>query len=319
MIKNMKMFFKKHAQTTRLLSATVLSILLSFQCSNIAAQSSAAVSGTVVDQQGTPLIGVSVFVDGTTRGTITDLDGNFKIDTGASKAKITISYLGYLSQKLDVASGMVLKVTLVEDAKQLEELVVVGYGTQRKKDLTGAVGVVDTKEMKKMQSPNIGQALQGQVSGVSVTTSGEPGSGADIRIRGIGSFSSVGPLYVVDGMILNGGQREFNVNDIESMQVLKDASATALYGARGANGVIVITTKKGKEGSPKLDLSVNYGTQQIANRIEMITSLSFYELTVKLTKMQRCTGRVNLLRGKFWSIPTGRMSFLKPEIRRIIT
>lgn len=278
MIKNMKMFFRKHAQTSRLLSATVLSILLSFQCSNIAAQSSAAVSGTVVDQQGTPLIGVSVFVDGTTRGTITDLDGNFKIDTGASKAKITISYLGYLSQKLDVASGMVLKVTLVEDAKQLEELVVVGYGTQRKKDLTGAVGVVDTKEMKKMQSPNIGQALQGQVSGVSVTTSGEPGSGADIRIRGIGSFSSVGPLYVVDGMILNGGQREFNVNDIESMQVLKDASATALYGARGANGVIVITTKKGKEGAPKIDLSVNYGTQQIANRIEMMNSLEFLRI-----------------------------------------
>lgn len=278
MIKNMKMFFRKHAQTSRLLSATVLSILLSFQCSNIAAQSSAAVSGTVVDQQGTPLIGVSVFVDGTTRGTITDLDGNFKIDTGASKAKITISYLGYLSQKLDIASGMVLKVTLVEDAKQLEELVVVGYGTQRKKDLTGAVGVVDTKEMKKMQSPNIGQALQGQVSGVSVTTSGEPGSGADIRIRGIGSFSSVGPLYVVDGMILNGGQREFNVNDIESMQVLKDASATALYGARGANGVIVITTKKGKEGAPKIDLSVNYGTQQIANRIEMMNSLEFLRI-----------------------------------------
>ena len=126
-----------------------------------------------------------------------------------------------------------------------------------------------------MQSPNIGQALQGQVSGVSVTTSGEPGSGADIRIRGIGSFSNVGPLYVVDGMILNGGQREFNVNDIETMQVLKDASATALYGARGANGVIVITTKRGKEGTPKIDLSVNYGSQQIAHRIDMMNSLEF--------------------------------------------
>lgn len=275
MIKNMKMFFRKHVPASRMLLTGVLSILLSFQSSYTTAQSMGTVSGTIVDQQGTPLIGVSILVDGTTRGTITDLDGHFKIDTGAAKAKITVSYLGYLSQKLDVVSGVEVKIILLEDTKQLDELVVVGYGTQRKKDLTGAVGVVDTKEMKKMQSPNIGQALQGQVSGVSVTTSGEPGSGADIRIRGIGSFSNVGPLYVVDGMILNGGQREFNVNDIETMQVLKDASATALYGARGANGVIVITTKKGKEGPPKIDLSVNYGMQQIAHRIDMMNSLEF--------------------------------------------
>jgi TonB-linked SusC/RagA family outer membrane protein len=132
--------------------------------------------------------------------------------------------------------------------------------------------------MKKLQSPNIGQALQGQVSGVSVSTSGEPGSGADIRIRGVGSFSNVGPLYVVDGIILNGSQREFNVNDIESMQVLKDASSTALYGARGANGVIIITNKKGKDGVPKIDLSVNYGSQQIANRIDMMNSLEFLRI-----------------------------------------
>ncbi len=249
--------------------------MLLFTSFEMFAQTSRSIQGVVFDNQGEPLIGVSISIIGTTKGTITDIDGKFNIEVDAISTKLTFMYLGYLSQTVEVNTSKSLKVVMLEDTKQLDEVVVVGYGTQRKKDLTGAVGVVDTKEMKKIQSSNIGQALQGQVSGVSVSTSGEPGSGADIRIRGIGSFSNVGPLYVVDGMILNGGQREFNVNDIESMQVLKDASATALYGARGANGVIVITTKKGKDGVPKIDLSVNYGSQQIVKRIEMMNSLEF--------------------------------------------
>lgn len=275
MFKNMQMFFKKHLTAFRHWSVGFLSILMVFHGGTLAAQTTGQINGLVLDQKGEPLIGVNVVVEGTSRGTITDIDGKFNIEIGSAKSKLTLTYLGYITQQVDAVAGITLKITMIEDSRELDEVVVVGYGTQRKKDLTGAVGVVDTKEMKKMQSPNIGQALQGQVSGVSVSTSGEPGSGADIRIRGIGSFSNVGPLYVVDGMILNGGQREFNVNDIESMQVLKDASATALYGARGANGVIVITTKKGKDGAPKIDLSVNYGSQQIANHIEMMNSLDF--------------------------------------------
>ena len=278
MFKNMQMFYRKRLSASQCRSVGLFLLLLVLRSSFITAQTTGQVNGVVSDQNGEPLIGVNVMVEGTTRGTITDIDGKFNIETGSAKSTLVITYLGYNTLKIEAKAGATLKITMTEDTRELDELVVVGYGTQRKKDLTGAVGVVDTKEMKKLQSPNIGQALQGQVSGVSVSTSGEPGSGADIRIRGVGSFSNVGPLYVVDGIILNGSQREFNVNDIESMQVLKDASSTALYGARGANGVIIITTKKGKDGVPKIDLSVNYGSQQIANRIDMMNSLEFLRI-----------------------------------------
>ncbi len=261
----------------KLQAILLILLLIVFHPATINAQQNSKINitGTVLDESGEALIGVNVMVEGSTIGTITDALGRFSIDVSSNNSKLIFSYLGYIQQTIPVLNKTTVKVVLKEDSKKLDEVVVVGYGTQRKKDLTGAVGVVNTKEMKKMQSPNIGQALQGQVSGVSVSTSGEPGSGADIRIRGVGSFSNVGPLYVIDGMILTSGQREFNVNDIETMQVLKDASATALYGARGANGVIIITTKKGHEGAPKIELSANYGMQQIANRIEMMNSLEF--------------------------------------------
>jgi TonB-linked SusC/RagA family outer membrane protein len=277
MFRNMKIFYNKHTSIYQRLPVIVLFFLLIIQCNVVSAQKPASdhVAGVVYDQAGATIIGVSVLIEGTTRGTITDVEGKFNLEIGSAKAKLTFSFIGFISQTLEVTPGSTLKITLVEESKQLEGFVVVGYGTQRKKDLTGAVAVVDVKEMKKLQPPTIGQALQGQVSGVSVSTSGEPGSTADIRIRGVGSFSNVGPLYVVDGMILTGGHPEFNVNDVESMQVLKDASATALFGARGANGVIIITTKKGKEGKTHIELSANYGVQQIANRIDMMNSLDF--------------------------------------------
>jgi TonB-linked SusC/RagA family outer membrane protein len=273
----MKIFYNTHTPIYRQLPVIVLFFLFLIQCNVVSAQNPASdhVAGVVYDQAGATIIGVSVLIEGTTRGTITDVEGKFNLEIGSAKAKLTFSYIGFISQTLEVTRGSTLKIILVEESKQLEGFVVVGYGTQRKKDLTGAVAVVDVKEMKKLQPPTIGQALQGQVSGVSVSTSGEPGSTADIRIRGVGSFSNVGPLYVVDGMILTGGHPEFNVNDVESMQVLKDASATALFGARGANGVIIITTKKGKEGKTHIELSANYGVQQIANRIDMMNSLDF--------------------------------------------
>ncbi len=277
MFRNMKIFYNTHTPIYRQLPVIVLFFLFLIQCNVVSAQNPASdhVAGVVYDQAGATIIGVSVLIEGTTRGTITDVEGKFNLEIGSAKAKLTFSYIGFISQTLEVTRGSTLKIILVEESKQLEGFVVVGYGTQRKKDLTGAVAVVDVKEMKKLQPPTIGQALQGQVSGVSVSTSGEPGSTADIRIRGVGSFSNVGPLYVVDGMILTGGHPEFNVNDVESMQVLKDASATALFGARGANGVIIITTKKGKEGKTHIELSANYGVQQIANRIDMMNSLDF--------------------------------------------
>ena len=257
------------------LQSQILIMLLLLITSKVYSQSAGVVTGTVYDNQGQTIVGASIVIDGTTKGTVTDMDGKFKLEIGSGKVQLTISYIGFVKQTVEATPGYNLTIVLVQNAQQLEGYVVVGYGTQRKKDLTGAVAVVDVKEMKKMQPPTIGQALQGQVSGVSVSTSGEPGSTADIRIRGIGSFSNVGPLYVVDGMILTGGNPKFNVNDVESMQVLKDASATALFGARGANGVIIITTKKGKEGKTHIELSANYGVQQIANRIDMMNSLDF--------------------------------------------
>ena len=237
------------------------------------------ISGTIIDEKGEPVIGASILVKGSTVGATTDIDGKFTLSVPDDEnVTLVISSIGYQKAEIRAKAGKPIRFILKEDVEILDEVVVVGYGTQRKKDLTGAVGVVDVKEMKKMNAPNIGQALQGQVAGVSVSTSGEPGTSADVRIRGIGSFSNVGPLYVIDGMIINGSQREFNVNDIESMQVLKDASATALYGARGANGVIIITTKKGKEGPTRIEASANFGVQQIAKRIEMMNSLEFLKI-----------------------------------------
>jgi len=281
MTQNLK-YRMKSLLTLKYLSISLVLVFL-LQTNAINAQLNSSnqsyrVDGKVISESGEPLIGVNVRVEGSSTGTITDFDGRFTINIGSSKAILAFSYLGYIQQTIAVSKQATLSVVLKEDTKQLDEVVVVAYGTQRKKDLTGAVSSVDVKEMKKMQSPNIGQALQGQVPGVSVSTSGAPGSSADIRIRGIGSFSNVGPLYVIDGMILTGSQREFNVNDIESMQVLKDASATALYGARGANGVIVITTKKGTDGPARIDVSANYGVQNFAKQIPMMNSLEFLRI-----------------------------------------
>ncbi len=244
-----------------------------------ASSSEKMISGVVVDENGDALIGVSVVEKGTRQGIITDFDGRFKLEVLSLPAMLQFSYLGFQTKEVLVEGRGELNVVLQEAVEMLDELVVVAYGTQRKKDLTGAVGIVNTENMKKLLTPNLADALQGQAAGVTVTTSGAPGSTPDIRIRGIGSFSNkITPLYVVDGMILEGPQREFNVNDVESMQILKDAAATALYGSRGANGIIIITTKKGKVGPNKIDFSANYGVQQIANRIEMMNSLEFLKL-----------------------------------------
>jgi TonB-linked SusC/RagA family outer membrane protein len=230
------------------------------------------VSGTVTDNTGFPLVGVNIREKGTTLGTISDLDGKFSV-TIPENAMLVFSYVGYKSVERKPASRMT--VVLEEDVNMLEEVVAVAYGTQRKKEITGAISVVDTKQIEKMTLPGIGQALQGLAAGVRVTTSGVPGSSADIIVRGIGSFNSVSPLYVIDGMILEGSQREFNMNDVESIQVLKDASATALYGARGANGVVLITTKKGEDGATKISFNGTVGIAQIAKRYEMMNSLEF--------------------------------------------
>lgn len=204
---------------------------------------------------GEPVIGVSVKVVGTTNGAVTDLDGNFTLTNVPKNATVEISYIGYTTQKVSVAGKSDLKVTLQEDNKALDEVVVVGYGVQRKSDVTGALAHLDSKDLTAMPVKDALEGMQGKTAGVDITNSQRPGTVGSITIRGqrsIGASSS--PLYVVDGMIIqNGGIENINPQDIESIEVLKDASATAIYGARGANGVVLVTTKKGKEGKVTLN------------------------------------------------------------------
>ena len=280
MRRNTRMLVKMHYFSRKMLGRGYFCVLfLLLSTTMIWSQNGTqSIKGQVTDESGNPLIGVSIRTDDSKTGTMSDVNGQFSISTLQSKTILTFNYIGYALLKMEAVPGREVKAVMKENTKQIDEVVVVGYGTQRKKDLTGSISVVNTDNMKKIESPNIGQALQGQVSGVNITTSGEPGSGADIQIRGIGSFSSVGPLYVIDGMIIDGSQREFNVNDIESVQILKDAAASALYGARGANGVIIITTKKGTNGVPKIDFTSSFGVTQIAKRIDMMNSLQFLRL-----------------------------------------
>lgn len=231
------------------------------------------VKGRVSDPGGEPLIGVSISVKGGTAATVTNAEGQYSLSAPA-EGTLAVSYVGYHSKDVRVDGRSHIDIVLQEKSEQLEQVVVIGYGTQKKADLTGSVAVVDLKEAAKMPATDIGSMLQGQVGGVSVSTSSQPGAMAAIRIRGVGSFSNVGPLYVIDGMIVNDANN-LNPNEIESMQVLKDASAAAIYGARGANGVILITTKKGKSGKPSLDATANFSWQQMPKKIKMMDSDKF--------------------------------------------
>lgn len=235
-------------------------------------QQSRRVTGTVKDVKGEPLLGVNVIVRGTTNGTVTDFDGNYSLEIGASDV-LVFSYIGYVSQTLPV-SGNVLNVVLSEDTQNLSEVVVVGYGTQQKKDITGSVAVVDTKELLKSSGSSASQQLQGKAAGVYIGSSGAPGSQTMVRIRGINTVNDNGPLYVIDGVSSrNADLSTINPNDIESLQVLKDASAAAIYGAQAANGVILITTKQGvTTGQPVLTYNTYFGLQKSGKRYNTISS-----------------------------------------------
>lgn len=232
------------------------------------------VKGLVKDAAtGEPLIGVSIRAKASSAMAVTDINGSFVIAASGSD-KLNISYVGYQDVTVPVSNRKEITVELTADVNDLNEIVVIGYGTQKKADLTGSVGVVDVAEAKKTASTNIYEMLQGQVPGVSVSTTSQPGSMSQVMIRGIGSFNTVGPLYVLDGLIVN-DVNHLNPTEIESMQVLKDASAAAIYGARGANGVILITTKKGKKGKPSLDVSATWSVADMPKRIEMMDATKF--------------------------------------------
>ena len=246
-----------------------LTCLFLMACLGMQAQN-LQVSGTVISKSDDlPVIGATVLEKGTTNGTITDFDGKFSL-TVKQGAEIVVSYVGFKSQTLKANS--VLNIVLEEDSEMLEEVVVTGYTTQRKADLTGSVAVVSTDALKTAPDPDPMKALQGKVAGMTVTTNGSPSGTATVRIRGIGSFnSSQDPLYVIDGVPTNMSLNSLNANDIESMQVLKDAASASIYGSRASNGVIIITTKKGKKADKvKIAFSANltaqfYSSQSLMN------------------------------------------------------
>ncbi len=241
------------------LKRILLSFTLIMVCMVASAQKIVA-TGTIVDESGLGVIGATVMEKSSANGTMTDLDGNFKLEVSRG-ATLVISYIGYQTIELAAAEGM--KVTLKESANDLNEVIVTGYTTQRKADLTGAVSVVTTDGLKTAPDADPMRALQGKVPGVTITNNGSPSGTATVRIRGIGSFnSSQDPLYIVDGVPLTTAMNTFNTNDIESMQILKDAASASIYGSRAANGVIIITTKQGKKGDKvKVDFSTNLTAQ----------------------------------------------------------
>jgi TonB-linked SusC/RagA family outer membrane protein len=227
-------------------------------------QQTIKVKGQVVDQDGEPLIGATVRVKGASSGSVTDIDGNFQIDA-ASNATLVISYVGYKDREVAVRGrAQIDPIQMEADSHMLDQVVVVGYGTQKKADLTGSVSIVNADELKRVSNSNISTMLEGKVAGVQITSDGQPGADPAVRIRGIGSFGSTAPLYVIDGVPMGTTIRDFSPNDIETIQVLKDASAGAIYGSRAANGVVIITTKSGKKDQPlKVDYKGYFGVDWI--------------------------------------------------------
>lgn len=262
-----------------------LLLFVALLCFGSIALAQTTVTGTVTDNQNTPLPGASVIEKGTVNGTTTDFDGNFTIEVGDTNGILEISYLGYTASDISLNGQTNINVQLNEDATQLEDVVVVGYGTQKKSDVTGSIASIKSEDFNQGVVTNPGQLLQGKLAGVNVTSvSGEPGASQNIIIRGVGSLrSGTTPLFVIDGFVIDNSSTGLasnplnfiNPQDIESMDVLKDASATAIYGARAANGVIVITTKKGKSGKTEMNLSVSTAIANISNKMDVFSASEF--------------------------------------------
>lgn len=239
------------------------------------------IKGIVTSAQKEPLVGVTVMVENTTNGTVTDLDGNFSIDAQPG-SNLLFSYIGYKSKVINIGNQVSLDVVLEEETKLLDEFVVIGYGSVKKSDLTGAVSSIKGKDINNTASAGIDVALQGKVPGVFISKkSGKPGETADIKIRGVGSFNSSGPLWIIDGVKQSSGAGvEFNMNDAESVEVLRDASAAAIYGAEAANGVIIVTTKRGKKGDAKINFNAYVGFNT-PNLPDMLNTRQLKELRIE--------------------------------------
>ncbi len=305
-MKHKKLLFKAKRQRIYISSSfsaiilTLAMLLVSPLCTyansglqELSQQQKRTVTGTVTDENSEPLIGVSVVVKGTTQGTITDMDGKFIIDVTDSNSTLVFSYVGYIAQEIQTKEKKEINVILKEDNQQLNEVMVVGYGTQKKGLVTGSISTTKGEDIVKSPSMNIGQSLQGRISGVIMNVrNGEPGSdGASISIRGKSTSGNTDPLILIDGIANRSGNWDrINPDDIESITVLKDASA-AIYGSRSANGVILITTKRGKEGKPTINYSYNVGVQQPTRLPKMADAATFAQVFNEVEEYEGRTPR----------------------------
>ncbi len=265
-----------------MLSLALVTGSIAYPTTVVAAETSAqdaniTVKGQVLDSDGEPLIGATIKVKGSNTGTVTDFDGNFELQVPAT-AVLEVSYVGYTAREIAVRGRAIIDpIVLESDNIALDQVVVVGYGTQKKADLSGSVAIVNAEEMKRASNSNISTMLEGKVSGVQITSDGQPGADPSVRIRGIGSFGSTAPLYVIDGVPMGTTIRDFSPNDIATIQVLKDAAAGAIYGSRAANGVVIITTKNGQKDQPmKVDYSGYFGADIIPSNVYDVMNASQY-------------------------------------------
>ncbi|HEA20004.1 MAG TPA: SusC/RagA family TonB-linked outer membrane protein, partial [Pricia antarctica] len=255
------------------LKMAVLMLLMAFTQTLL---SQTTVTGTVSDQEGVPLPGATVVVEGTSNGTTTDFDGQYELDNVATEDRLTFSYIGMSPQTVNVGTQSEINISLAEDTQALDEVVVVGYGQQSRADVTGAISTVDSEDITATPVTNAEQALQGRAAGVTITNSSSPGSSPNVRIRGLGTVGNNEPLYVIDGVI-TGGLSGINPSDIESVSVLKDASTTAIYGSQGSNGVIVVTTKKGTKQKGELSFNTYTGYQTNTKRYDVLNTSQYLQ------------------------------------------
>ncbi len=293
-----KDFHGKHCWFT---GKSILALLLLIVLSGVVLAQERSITGIVTDNGRSPLPGVNVVVKGTTTGTVTDLNGKFSVKVPGNSSVLIITYVGYVTKEIEAGQQNSIEVALSEDVKQLNEVVVIGYGVQKKSDLTGAVASVKAEEIVKIPSATIDAALQGMAAGVQVNQeTGAPGSNVEIRIRGISSLNGGTPLWVIDG-IPGGDISTVNTNDIESIEILKDGASAAIYGANGGNGVILVTTKRGKEGKPMVEVNYYHGYQYVPKRLDMATGPE-YEKT--FTEQEALQGKHTFRYPNWQSAPT---------------
>ena len=266
----------QHLQKKAIRSRSIMTLVCLLLASASAFAQAKTVTGTVTDAANEPLIGASVLVQGTSTGTITDMDGKYSISVTPEDV-LAFSYVGMTSQTVKVGTQNVINVTLKEDSQVLAETVVIGYGSAKKRDLTGSITNVKGEELANKPAMNPLSSLQGKVAGVQIVNSGRAGSDPEIRIRGTNSINGYKPLYIVDGLF-NDNINFLNPEDIESMEILKDPSSLAIFGVRGANGVIIITTKKAKEGQTLVNINTSFGFKKVVDKVKMVNGSQFKEL-----------------------------------------